>query len=84
MATIVFRMKMDPDTMSYPLPMNKTHEVYAAELAAQRVSWLPNLLNNNYELNDNNEFTLTDDAAIHMRDLVTSGQITFVEIVSTA
>lgn len=84
MASIVFKMKMEPDTMSYPLVTNKTHAVYAAEVAAQRVSWLPTLLGANYELDDNNQFTLTDDAAIHMRDLVNSGKVPFVEIVSSS
>lgn len=83
MPTITFRLKMEPDAMSYPLPMNKDHATYQAEVAMQRVSWLPDLLNNNREKGDNVSFDVEGDRAIHLRDLVNSGQITFLEIVTT-
>jgi hypothetical protein len=83
MPTIVFRMKMEPDATSYPIPMNKTPAVYQAEVALQRVSWLPNHLRNNRELGDDDTFTATGDEAVYIRDLINNGQLTFVEIVST-
>lgn len=99
MPTIVFKMKMEPDIYSYPPPMNKDHATYAAEVAMQRVSWLPSMIKGvvakavnrdqglavgaNRELKDNVTFTCTGDEAIYMRDLINNGQVTFVEIVST-
>ena len=83
MPTIVFRMKMEPDATSYPLPMNKDHDTYKAEVALQRESWFPNHLLNNRELSDDATFTLTGDEAVYLRDLINGGQLTFVEIVSS-
>lgn len=82
MPTITFRLKMEPDATSYPLPMNKDHATYQAEVASQRVSWLPDLLNNNRLKADNATFDVEGDRAIHLRDLVNSGQVTFLEIVT--
>jgi hypothetical protein len=84
MPTIVFRMKMEPDATSYPLPVNKDHATYQAEVARQRESWFPNHLRNNRELSDDSTFTLTGDEAVYLRNLINSGQLTFVEIVSSA
>jgi hypothetical protein len=99
MPTIVFRMKMEPDIYSYPPPMNKDHATYSAEVAMQRVSWLPSMIkgaviramsrdeglavSGNRKLKDDVTFTCTGDEAIYMRDLISSGQVTFVEVVST-
>jgi hypothetical protein len=83
MPTITFQISMAPDATSYPLPMNKDHATYKAEVAMQRVSWLPSLLLGNRELKDGATFSVDGDRAIYLRDLVNNGAITFLTIVTT-
>jgi hypothetical protein len=84
MPTIVFQANLAPNVMSYPIPANKTPAVFSAEVAAQRVTWFPNVYAaGNREIKDGAQFTLTDAKAIYMRDLVLSGQLPYVSIIST-
>lgn len=82
MPTITFRMKMEPDVQSFPVPSNKDTATFAAEVASQRVSWFPNQLLNNRELKDDGTFEISGEEAVYLRDLITSGQLPFVEIVT--
>jgi hypothetical protein len=83
MPTIVFQVNLNPDASSFPIPENKDPLTYQAEVAAQRVTWLPNNLLNNRELKNGVQFTVTGDEAVYLRNLVNSGQINFLTIVST-
>ena len=84
MPTITFRLDMAPDIKSYPVPANLDTGTFASQVAIQRVSWLPNNLNNIRELKDQATFVLTGMEAVHLRQLVTLGAAPFVTIVSTS
>lgn len=83
MSTIVFRVNLETvDNLTSKQPYNQYDSTVANNFRATRITWFPDILRDNRELNHGDTFTVHDANAQYLKRNFTSGEFKFLDIVT--
>ena len=81
MPTITFQLNLETPLRESHAPVNNLRGE-SDHLKSTRVSWLPDLLRNNRELKDGDQFTVKGEQAQYLKDNYTTGDYAPLTVVS--
>lgn len=79
MPTITFQVNLETvNSLTHKQPYNSSE---GGNFKETRVTWFPDILRNNRELKNGDEFTVSGENALYLKNNFTSGEFKFLDII---